>query len=99
MTDNPIKPKLDKLIKEAHNKYMVLSANCPNCDGGILNAVYAEDVGKVFQVTLRCSSDNCFYEAVIKTLPQDDFELVSLSNEEAAIFYGDLEDDDRDDDD
>jgi hypothetical protein len=99
MPDNPINPKLDKLIKDAHSKYMTLSASCPACEGGTLNSVFAEDVGKDFQVTLRCSSDDCFYEAVVKTLPQDDFELVSLSNEEAAIFYGDLDaDDDQDED-
>ena len=91
MTDNPINAKIDKLVKEAHKKFMTLSANCPACDGGVLNAVFAEDIGKVFQVTLRCNNDDCFYEAVIKTLPQGEFELVSLSNEESSIFYGDFD--------
>lgn len=97
MTDNPVNKKLDKLLKEAHEKFMTLSANCPACDGGILNTVYVEDVGKFFQVTLRCNKEDCFYEAVIKTLPDGDFELVSLSNEESAVFFGEFDEDIDDD--
>ncbi|MFX1474981.1 MAG: hypothetical protein ACFFCO_05875 [Promethearchaeota archaeon] len=94
MTDNPVNKKLEKLLKEAYEQFMTLSAHCPACDGGILKAVYAEDVGKTFQVTLRCDKEDCFCEAIIKTLPNGEFELVSISNEESAVFFGEFDADD-----